>query len=104
MVPNITDSQNYKIVYRRWVLLVPVFVILVGVILLVYDGSAYSSLSMVGYLIILIGILTLGALLVGILAISLSARTLAKSHPIQESFREKIDADERLQVEKEDGS
>ena len=80
-------------------------VILLGFLLIIYDGSAYSALSLIGYLLILIGILTLGALLVGILAISLSARTLAKSRPTQDSFRERIEADERNEnVKKENGS
>jgi hypothetical protein len=70
--------------------------IVAGLLLLYYDGTSYTTISLVGSLIILIGLLTLGALLVSILAISLSARTIAKSHQKQITLREKIEAEENL--------
>jgi hypothetical protein len=78
--------------------------ILIGSILLYYDGPSSTSISLVASLIILIGLLTLGALLASILAISLSARTLARRTHTQASFREKIEAEEpKMLVKKENG-
>jgi hypothetical protein len=97
---TISDTQEFKIVYQRWVLVIPVLVIFIGFILLYYDGGASTSISLIGSLLILIGLLTLGALLASILAISLSTKTLlARRAQEHESFREKIEREEALKRE-----
>ncbi|MHA1944614.1 MAG: hypothetical protein ACXAC6_11000 [Candidatus Hodarchaeales archaeon] len=96
----ISDKQDYKIVYRRWVLFVPILIIVFGIILVVLDGTSYTSIGLIGSLSIIIGILTLGVLLVGIFTVWFSARTLTKTARSQTSFREKIEAVENSIQEK----
>ena len=94
MGPVISDIQEYKIVYRRWVLLIPALIIVFGIILLLFDGTFSTAVSIIGYLLILIGILTLGVLLAIIFAITLSAKTIANTDSSRASFREKLETEE----------
>ena len=59
------------------------------------DGNAYTSLSLIGSLLVLIGLLTLGALLASILAIYLSAKAIENKIQTKTSFRERIENEEQ---------
>ena len=96
----ISGKQDYEIAYRRWVLFVPVLIIVFGIILVLLDGTSYTSIGLIGSLAIIIGILTLGVLLVGIFTVWFSARTLTKTTRSQTSFREKVESVENTIKEK----
>lgn len=59
-------------------------------------------MGLIGSLLTIIGILTLGVLLVSIFAISLSARALTKTNGEHISFRERLEAAERASKEKDE--
>ena len=92
---NIMNTQEYELVYRRWVLWIPLMIIFVGVLILIFQNDSPGNLILIAYIMILIGILTFGALLVGILAISLSSKTLEKKSESHISFRERIEVQEK---------
>ena len=85
-----SNQSEYKIVYRKWALGIPVIIIALGIILLLIDGDSYTSIGLIGSLMVIIGLLTLGVLLVSIFAITFSARTIIKPKESHTSFREKL--------------
>jgi hypothetical protein len=72
-------------------LIIPVLIIIFGIILLILDESSYTGLGLIGSLMTIIGILTLGVLLGIIFAISFSTRALSRTTNSQPSFREKLE-------------
>ncbi|MFX0049914.1 MAG: hypothetical protein ACFE8U_01350 [Candidatus Hermodarchaeota archaeon] len=93
---NISDTQNVKVIYRRWTLLIPVLIVIIGGFLLIIVGPYNSAIGMIGGLIVLIGVFTLAALFSVVLGLEFASRTLAKNTRSQSSFREKIEANERV--------
>ncbi|MFX0205091.1 MAG: hypothetical protein ACFFDT_03830 [Candidatus Hodarchaeota archaeon] len=91
---KISDTQKIQVVYRRWTLLIPVIMIIIGIILFLIAGLSNPVISVLGSGLVLIGVLTFGALLASIVGLEFAARTLAKKEHSARSFREKIEENE----------
>ncbi|MFX0170539.1 MAG: hypothetical protein ACFE9L_01335 [Candidatus Hodarchaeota archaeon] len=92
---NFSDTQNVRVIYRRWTLLIPVLIIILGGFLLLIVGPSNPTIGMIGGLIILVGVFALAALFSVILGLEFASRTLAKKTYPQSSFREKIEANKQ---------
>ena len=87
---NISEKQpqDVKIEYNRWIITVPILIIIIGVILLIFGGPLNPAISLIGSLIIFIGIISFGALSSYVVGIELAARALDKESRSQKPFRE----------------
>ncbi|UCG03882.1 MAG: hypothetical protein JSW11_07830 [Candidatus Heimdallarchaeota archaeon] len=91
--------QVDEVIYRRWVIIIPILMIIIGIILFHYVGSVNKAIGLVGGLITLIGVLTLGALFSMMLGIELGSRALEKQVQDNPSFRERIEASKQSSEE-----
>ncbi|MFX0206033.1 MAG: hypothetical protein ACFFDT_08595 [Candidatus Hodarchaeota archaeon] len=104
---SISDEkeQDIEVVYQRWVIIVPILMILIGWLVFQFVRSYNKSIALLGGLIAFVGVLTFGVLLSVMLGIELGARVLEKQASSQVSFREKIEADEKkIKVNQPDNS
>lgn len=96
---SISDKQKVEVVYRRWIILVPILMILIGSTIFFVVGSYNKAVGLIGGMLVFVGILTFGTLFSIMLGIEFGARTLAKKAPSQSSFRENIEANEQSKEE-----
>ncbi|MFX1506949.1 MAG: hypothetical protein ACFFDC_12670 [Promethearchaeota archaeon] len=87
----IQDSQEVKVIYRRWIIFIPILMIIIGSALMAVIGPYNSSIGLIGGMIVFIGILILGTLLAVIVGIEMGARTLAKKTETRSTFREQVE-------------
>ncbi|MFW9904654.1 MAG: hypothetical protein ACFFFH_10000 [Candidatus Thorarchaeota archaeon] len=87
--------QDIEVEYQRWVIIIPILMILIGWLVFYLIRSYNKGIALIGGLTAFIGVLIFGVLLSVMLGIELGARVLEKQTSSQMSFREKIEADER---------
>ena len=92
---NFSDKQKAEVEYRRWIIIVPILMILIGSTIFIVVGSYNKAIGLIGGMVVFVGILTFGTLLSIMLGIEFGARMLAKKAPSQSSFRENIEANEQ---------
>ncbi|MFX0013839.1 MAG: hypothetical protein ACFFB2_03665 [Promethearchaeota archaeon] len=93
------DSQNLEVLYRRWIILIPILMIIVGSAIMAVVGPYNKSVALIGGIIVFIGILIFGTLISIIIGIEFGVRTLAKKVQAPLSFREQIEANESFNKE-----
>jgi polyferredoxin len=96
---SISDKQKVEVIYRRWIIMVPILMILIGSFIFYFIGSYNKAIGLIGGMVAFVGILTFGTLFSLMLGIELGARMLAKKAPSQSSFREIIEASEQSKEE-----
>lgn len=90
-----------KVVYRRWTLLIPVLMAIIGFSLMFLSGYYGSAIGLVGGVIVFIAILTFGVLFTAMVGIEFAAQSMAKKTQSRSSFRERIEEKEQLSEEME---
>ncbi|MFX1509137.1 MAG: hypothetical protein ACFFBR_02420 [Promethearchaeota archaeon] len=88
-------KREVKVVYRRWTLIIPVFLMMLGSILMFAFWSINAVVSLFGGMLILIGVLSLGLLLVMVISLELSTRSLQRKRPIPPPLSEDFEKAER---------
>lgn len=103
---SISDKkgQDVEVVYQRWVIIIPILMILIGWLVFQFVRPYNTGIALVGGLTAFVGILVFGVLLAVMLGIELGGRVLEKQVLSQESFREKIEADEQIKANQPDNS
>lgn len=81
-------------VYRRWTLLIPLIMILVGLLVMFYAGPIIPALGLLGGGLALVGILTLGALLAGVLGLEFASRRLSEEVRTRPLLSEEVKREE----------
>ena len=94
-----TEKREVKIVYRRWTILVPILLMVSGIVLMYGFWAINSLLALFGGMLILMGVLSLGVLLIMIISLELSTRSMKRQRPIPPALSEDFDREDR---EKED--
>ena len=69
--------------------------IVIGIIFMFVAGLSNPSIGLLGSGLVLVGLLTFGALLSSILGMEFATRMLAKKEYPETSFREKIESNEQ---------
>lgn len=85
------EERDVKIVYRRWTILIPIIMIVIGALLLYGFGPILPTVSIFGGLIIFIGILSFGFLFVMIATIELGSRSLKRRRPTPPPLSEELE-------------
>ncbi len=84
-------DPQLKITYRRWIILIPILMILMGMWIFYEFPRINPSIALLGGLIAFIGVITLSILLFMLLSIELSARALVKKIEPPVPFSEKFE-------------
>jgi len=87
---NADDSQQPRLIYRRWILLIPVLMIIVGFLLFIYIGPSNSAGGLFGGFIAFTGVLAFGILFSAVIGMEAAVRMLKKPDSTRPSFREKL--------------
>ena len=93
---NDSDIKNIKVIYRRWILFIPLFMLISGIFILYTLGPKSPSIGVLGGILAFIGLLSLLILLFSIVSIELSVRMLLKNKQPRTSFSEKFEKGEKL--------
>ncbi len=91
-----SDIKDVKVIYRRWILLIPFFILISGIFILYTLGPESPSIGVLGGILAFIGLLSLLILLFSILAIELSVRMMLKNKQPRVSFSEKFEKEKGL--------
>jgi len=95
-----TKKREVKVVYRRWTVFIPFILIVVGSILMFGFWSINAILALAGGMVIFVGLLSLGILLVMVISLELSTRSLQHQRPIPPPLSEELDqADKEPETE-----
>ena len=86
-----TESKKVKVVYRRWPIFIPIFLIIIGLALMYLFWIANQFLSFLGGILAFIGVLTFGILIVAIVSLELSSRTLKHQRPTPPALSEELE-------------
>ncbi len=97
-----TEERKIEIVYRRWVLLIPIIMIIIGFFLVYFFWVLNPFLGIVGGAFILVGVMVLGILLVLVIGFYVSVRSLKKSRPVPPPLSEELDTTEQDHPSSED--
>jgi amino acid transporter len=90
-----SEERKMEIVYNRWVLLIPIIMIIIGSILVYLFWYFIPILGLLGGALILVGVMVLGILLVLVIAFYLSVRSLKRQRPIPPPLSEELEKDEQ---------
>ncbi|MFW9984241.1 MAG: hypothetical protein ACFFCB_05860 [Candidatus Odinarchaeota archaeon] len=90
-----TEGRKIEIVYRRWVLLIPIIMIISGFLLVYFFWVLNPFLGILGGALVLVGVMVFGILLVLVISFYVSVRSLKKSRPIPPPLSEELDKAER---------
>ncbi|MFX1564417.1 MAG: hypothetical protein ACFFCH_00335 [Promethearchaeota archaeon] len=90
-----SKKREVKVVYRRWTLIIPVLLLILGSILMFVFWSINTIISLFGGMLILIGLLSFGLLLVMVISLELSTRSLQHKRPIPPPLSEDFKKAER---------
>ena len=74
---EISNTKKATIEYRAWILLIPILMIIIGIIMFNIMGSQSSASSLLGALLILIGVFIFSILLISIIGLKFAARSLS---------------------------
>ncbi|MFX1319247.1 MAG: hypothetical protein ACFE9D_06845 [Promethearchaeota archaeon] len=77
-----TEKRKVKVVYRRWTILVPILLMVIGSILLFVFWMSNAVVALLGGMLMLIGVLALGILLAMIISLELGTRALRAQRPV----------------------
>jgi hypothetical protein len=88
-------KREVKVVYRRWTILIPIILITIGSIIMFGFWSVNAILGLFGGMIVLSGLLALGILLVMIISLELSSRSLQRQRPIPPPLSEDLEQAEK---------
>ncbi|MHA2030641.1 MAG: hypothetical protein ACW99Q_14735 [Candidatus Kariarchaeaceae archaeon] len=99
---NISEKQeqNVKIEFNRWMITIPLLIIAIGVFPLIFVKPLDPTIGLIGMMIMLVGIVSFGALSAYMVGLEFAARALKESRP-QKPFREQYDDYERKVEERE---
>ncbi|MFW9934921.1 MAG: hypothetical protein ACFFDU_05385 [Candidatus Thorarchaeota archaeon] len=86
-----TEARKIKVVYRRWTILIPIFLIITGIALMYVFWIAEPLFAFLGGMIAFIGVLTFGILIVAIISLELSSRTLKHQRPTPPALSEELE-------------
>jgi hypothetical protein len=87
----LTEARKIKVVYRRWTILIPIFLIISGIALMYVFWIANPLLAFLGGMLTLIGVLTFGILIVAIISLELSSRALKGQRPTPPALSEELE-------------
>jgi hypothetical protein len=90
-----TEKRKVKVVYRRWTILVPVLLMIIGSVLLFIFWTTNAVIALFGGMLILIGVLALGILLAMILSLELGTRALRAQRPIPPPLSEDLEQEDQ---------
>jgi len=90
-----TEGRKIEIVYRRWVLLIPIIMIISGFFLVYFFWVLNPFLGILGGALVLVGVMVFGILLVLVISFYVSVRSLKKSRPIPPPLSEELDKAEQ---------
>ncbi|MHA2427227.1 MAG: hypothetical protein ACXADB_04280 [Candidatus Hermodarchaeia archaeon] len=88
------EERKVEIVYNRWVLIIPIIMIVIGGVLIFFFWSLNPFLGLLGGALILVGIMVFGILLVLVIALHLSARSLKRERPTPPPLSEEFEKTE----------
>ncbi len=90
-----TKKREVKVVYRRWTILIPIVLIITGSIIMFGFWTTNAIIGLFGGMVVLAGLLSLGILLVMIISLELSTRSLQRQRPIPPPLSEDLDEAEK---------
>ncbi len=85
-----TEKRKVKVVYRRWTILVPIILLISGTILMFSFWSINTIIALFGGMLIFIGVLSLGLLLVMMISLEVSSRSLQRQRPVPPPLSEDL--------------
>ena len=94
-----TEKREVKVVYRRWTILVPIILIVSGIVIMYGFWVINPLLALFGGMLILMGVLSLGILLIMIISLEVSTRSMKRQRPIPPALSEDLDHEDREKEE-----
>lgn len=86
-----TEERKVEILYNRWALLIPIILFITGGVLAYFFWFQNPFLGLIGGALILIGIMVGGILLVVVISLHFSVRSLKRSRPIPPPLSEELE-------------
>ena len=86
-----SEERKMEVVYNRWVLLIPIIMIVLGGMLVFFFWFLNPILGLLGGALILVGVMVLGVLLVIVIGFHFSIRSLKRQRPIPPPLSEELE-------------
>ena len=85
------ENPKLEITYRRWIIIIPIILMILGMWMFYAFPSINPSIALLGGILAFIGVITFSLLIFLILALELSARALIKKTEPPTSFSEQFE-------------
>jgi uncharacterized membrane protein len=86
-----TEKRDVKVVYRRWTILIPILLMVIGGILMFGFWAINTLIALFGGMLLLMGLLAFGILLIMIISLEVSTRSLKHQRPIPPALSEDLE-------------